>query len=543
MSREKFFNLVGLALLTGCFVFSMARVLGRRPAAATEDGKVVIRFAHWQLEGGLREAMDQLARDYEALHPELRVEQIAVPDRTYAQWVRTQLIGGTAPDIVQLGLGMDDEVVARFFTPISEQVERPNPYNRGGELEKVRWRATFIDDMKGGWSYRPNLLEYYGAPMSMFTGRVFYNRELWRRLLGDTPPPKTYEEFIELCERVRRESAAAGGAVLPVAGSRDNGPMLMYRLFSSQTQRLILELDREHTLRPEGIDIGLAFLRGEWGVGSRGYADGLAITRETGLQMQPGFFQLGRDDASFYFLQGRALMITTGSWDSPSFRAMSAFDIGVFAIPLPSAEHPRYGANVLGFASEASTGTGLSFGIVRNEARFARALDFLQFITSREKNAAFSKASGWLPSVAGVKPAAHIEPFVPIVDGYIAGFDPTLATLGAGTTLVVQRNLNLLVGRAGSVEAFQDRMRAELPAAVREDVGRFAHMSRLNLQRQDVILAGLGALAETGHEAAALRKLSEMLEAQNRAESRAAWIENRLAALKEDGGAGIARGP
>ncbi len=527
MTREKIINLIGYSLLLGCFLVSLFRVLGRESDDAS-DGRHVIRFAHWQLEAGMREALDQLARDYEALHPEVRVEQIAIPERTYAQWVRTQLVGGTAPDIIQLGKGTDDEVMARFFAPISQWVERPNPYNEGGPLASVPWRATFLDDMQGSWAYRTNLLEYYGVPMSMFTIRVFYNRDLWRRLLGDTPPPETFDDFLALCHRVHERSAELGQPVLPVAGSKDNGPMLAYRLFASQTQRLIQELDLEHTLRPENTDIGQAFLHGAWSVDSSAYSAGLAITRDVALQMHPGFVQLGRDDAAFYFLQKRALMITSGSWDSPSFRAMADFELGVFPVPAPSREHPIYGANVLGPASESETGTGLTFGIVRSAANHARLIDFLHFITSQKGNATFSRISDWLPAAVGVVPAEQVRPFLPITDGFVAGFDPTLGSLGAGTSLAVQRNLDLLVGPAGSVAAFRDRMRDELAPAVREDLERYAHNTLLNLQRQDVIIAALSASSPPSLDDSP-DKFSEMIEAQNRAESRRAWIVNRLA--------------
>jgi ABC-type sugar transport system, periplasmic component len=531
MKREKIFNTIGLTLLAACFLFSLARVVRRGEAAAdgTVDGRAVVRFAHWQLEGGLREAMDRLARDYEAVNPNVRVEQIAVPERTYKQWVRTQLIGGTAPEIVQLGQGADDELLARFIMPISEWVDKPNPYNAGTDLENTPWRETFVDNMEAGWNYRPNLAEYYGASMSMFTVRIFYNRDLWRRLLGDTPVPKTYDEFIEICERVRSASETTGRVVLPIAGSRENGSMLAFRLFSTQTQRLVRELDREHTLRPENIDVALAFLRGEWSVDSRGYHDGLAIMRETGLHMQPGFIQLRRDDAAFYFLQERAMMIATGSWDAPSFRAQADFEIGVFAIPAPSRDHPRYGANVLGQVSEANTGTGLSFGIVQGAARSDLALDFLHFATSRANNETFAQVSGWLPSVVGVNPTELIEPFVPVADGYLGGFDPTLSMLGANTLLTVQRSLNRLVDRAGSVASFTEIMREQLPDALREDLGRYERSTLLNVQRQDVILAALAMHGGAAMLSNQTGKLSEMLEAQNRAESRREWVLEHLA--------------
>ena len=89
--REKILNLIGLALVLVCFGLSLGRIVAR--AFRQEDTRVVttIRFAHWQLESGIREAFDQLAADYMKLHPDVRVEQMPVPENIYANWLRTQL--------------------------------------------------------------------------------------------------------------------------------------------------------------------------------------------------------------------------------------------------------------------------------------------------------------------------------------------------------------------------------------------------------------------------------------------------------------------
>jgi ABC-type glycerol-3-phosphate transport system substrate-binding protein len=71
----------------------------RREAAAVDT--VTIRIAHWQLEAGAREGLAEAAAEYEKLHPHVRIIQEAIPESTYGQWMSTQLMGGTAPDIVR----------------------------------------------------------------------------------------------------------------------------------------------------------------------------------------------------------------------------------------------------------------------------------------------------------------------------------------------------------------------------------------------------------------------------------------------------------
>lgn len=530
MNREKISTYVGLTLLMVCFTIALVRVFHRDQGSSGADGRTVIRFAHWQLESGLREAMEVLAEDYEKLHPDVDIQQIAIPERIYAQWLRTQLVGGTASDIIELGTGMDDEMAARFFLPLSQEVEQTNPYNAGTPLADTAWRETFVDGMVSGWNFRPSLLEYYGVPLSMFTIRVYYNEHLWKRIFGNEPPPQDYDGFVRTCQRVNEYAAATGKPIIPIAGSKANGPMLIDRLFSSQTQKLMQEIAPTASLGANNTDIGVRFLQGAWTVDTPAYVDALRISREVGQLMQPGYASLGREDATFYFVQGRALMITTGSWDSPSFRAQAPFPIKVINIPVPSSDHPRYGHNVIGEISESETSTGLSFGITRNSPHPDVALDFLRFITSRPGNTTFSRVSGWLPSVVGVTPAEELVPFIPRTEGYLGGFTVSLNTIGANTLRVTNAANNRLVGATGSVEQFQDAMRAGLKQEVRADLERAAKSALVNINRQDVFAAAqlmLGTLDPARAEQAEL-KLSQIREGQASQEANRAWIELEL---------------
>jgi raffinose/stachyose/melibiose transport system substrate-binding protein len=526
-------NLIAGLMLSGAFLASAWHVLISDHAGDSSGNQtVVIRFAHWQIESGLRNALDALAREYETLHPDVRVEQVAVPNRTYPQWMKTQLIGGTAPDLIELSRTLDDGAIARFFRPITHEVDQPNPYNAGTDLATTPWRQTFVDNLTGGMAYRPNLLEYYGIPTSMFTIRMFYNRDLWRQMLGDTPPPRDFNEFLAICSRIKDRSAAGGSMVIPIAGSKDNGPLLIGNIVASQTQKLAQEINLNKTLVVTADDIGIAYLRGDWRAGSPAFTDALTIAREVGLSMQPGYEQLGRDDATFHFVQGRALMITTGSWDSPSFREQAPFEIGVFEVPLPTRDDPRYGKNVLGPPSEADMPAGMAFGITRQSPHADVALDFLHFLTSKQGNGRFSQLSGWLPAIIGVAPPEVLEPFMPRIDGYVAGFNFTLASLGSSSRHVMDVNLYRLVQPTGSVAEFQDVLSADLGAAIREDLQRNARNYLRNITRLDIIFAGRLALQRQAPANPDLsRQISDMTEAENQQESTQSWLEYELATL------------
>ncbi|AHF90893.1 ABC transporter substrate-binding protein [Opitutaceae bacterium TAV5] len=526
MKRENLGNIIGLLLLLGCFSFALFKVFGRARAGA--QGGEIIRFAHWQLEGGLRKAFDALARDYEKLHPEVKIEQLAIPERTYAQWIQTQLIGGTAADILQIG-GLsagEDEMLSRFFHPLSDLVEQPNPYNQGTDLENTAWRDTFIDGLVGG--YRPNLLEYYGVGMSMHTVRVYYNASLWRRILGDTPVPADFDQFIAICDRVRDYAGKTGAKVIPVAGSKANGPHLIDKLAASQTQRLARSVLRNYSMKQDPAEVGIGYLRGDWSLDTPAIESMLSITRDVGLRLQPGYMSVTREDSAFYFVQSRALMIAAGSWDAPSFRQQASFEVKVFEIPIPSRSHPEYGAHVYGPASEAATTVSLSFGILRQSRHRERAIDFLQFITSRTSNAKFTRLSDWLPGIVDVEAPRFVQPFLPRTNGYVDGFN--IRTIGGNTRRILENANNNLVQPSGSVEEFKSIVNPRLPAAVRQDLARQIHIARLNIGRQDLILAANNELLfyPGTDNNVLLRHISETIEAQNQQEGTRAWIQSEL---------------
>ena len=138
-------NLIGFALLAGCFVFSFSRVLFLK-ARGYDPDRTLLRFVHRHLELGVREAFDKVAQRYMDLHPEVLIEQMAIPEAVYNVWLDTKLFGGNVPDIVQYAEGGTPEGhFVNFFLPLSDLVAQPNPYNRGTILEQVAWKDTFFD--------------------------------------------------------------------------------------------------------------------------------------------------------------------------------------------------------------------------------------------------------------------------------------------------------------------------------------------------------------------------------------------------------------
>jgi len=513
--RERIFNGIGIGLLVLCFAIALFRVVSRTRREA-DPNVTTIRFAHWQLESGVRDAIEALADDYEAQWKargrNVRIEQMPIPERVYPNWMVTQLVGGTAPEVIQIGIGINDERTARFFSPLTREVGEPNPYNDGTPLEGLPWRETFVDGLSSPLSYNQQLLDYFGIPMSMHTIRVFYNKELYQEIAGDAPPPQTFDELLDLCRQVREFGETHQRVVIPIVGSQYNAPYLMGDLFKSQTQRLMLAIDQNHLLRADDNARELGYLRGKWNLDTPAVRSAFELMHEIAGFMQPGYLNASREDATFYFVQRRALMVTTGSWDAASFHSQAPFEIGIFKLPLPSRDHPRFGPNILGPFSEASVGTGMTFGLNRFARDSDLALDFLRYLGSFQASQKFTDRSGWLPAVVGVEPAAKAQPFKPLTDGYPEGFSYT--KLNSETARVSDKHMYLLP-RPDGAEAFAAAIKQEYPRAVVQDIWAADRGRLRQILRNDTTLTGFDALMRLRPTDTILeRKRNELREAQ-----------------------------
>ena len=530
MTRAKLAPRLGFGLLITFFVVAAVSVAlhGRRAAAS---GVVTIRFAHWQLESGLRTAYDALAARYMELHPNVRVEQMAIPETVYGSWLLTRLIGRTAPDLIEFGhvpTGVGDELLARNFVPLTAELEKPNAYNVGTPLAGVPWRQTFLDGLDG--VYRSsNLQDYYKVPMSLFTVRIYYNRALWQSLLGDTPEPKTFKELEAVAHRVQGSKRESGQTLFALAGSA-NSFQPVDQLMGSQTQRLALTLDADHDFYATGPEIALGALRGEWDLDNPALGHGLELVRSLFQMMPTGARQLTRSDAIFLFVQQRALMIPAGSWDATSLTSQAPFEIGVFRLPLPATDDPVYGPAMLGSdTSEADLRAEGSFSLWNGSPHPEVALDFLRFITSQPGSRLFVQKSHWLSAIMGVEPDETFRVFMPHLDGIPNGFDAKLGNIGPEVRRVWESSEDLLGGQGDGVAAFRAAYRAQFRPALLSDLARWVKVARASAVQQDTTIAALRQLADTGPEAEnAQQKFSSLFQQQNRQEAEAAWIAGEL---------------
>lgn len=468
MKRRKFLLMLGVFGLA--YAVALWWVFTRStPLIAARP--VTIRFSHWQIEKGPPDGFEAVIKRYEELNPRVKVEQVMVPGPVYRQWVRTNLTGRTATDLIEFAywLGGMNDVPARYFEPLNRYMEQPNPYNRGTEMEKVPWRLTFDDGLYFMISQSPEIGQIYGATLSQGSNRLFCNRQLLENITGrPAAAPATMADFRTVCAQAADYSRRTGHTVHPLAGSYANVQWLADWVMIGTLTKMNLELDHEGYLARAPWQSQSDYLRGFWDYRRPELRAGLALLRELCRQMRPGVTQLSRDDALQEFVRGEALFIYSGTYDATSIVRLSPFPVQAMRLPTPTKDDPVVGPFVQGRFQDGYRGTSFEMYLNKDSPHKAEALDFLRFMTSVEGGQLFMDHSGWLSGIRGTKVPKEMEIYLAVGDGYTGGAQ--YVGVGSNSTMAFWQNLNLLISEQGSVDKFVEAMEVGLKKEVTEDL-------------------------------------------------------------------------
>jgi raffinose/stachyose/melibiose transport system substrate-binding protein len=430
-------NSAALLVVAGAYVWSVAVIASYR-AKESPPGTITLRIGHWQLESGVRQAFHELAAEYQKLHPNVRVVQDAIPETTYGQWVTTQLMGGTAPDIMEVGLGLPGAIwlgyFKRYFVPLTAWVNEPNPYNAGTELEGVPLRQTYLDGMRA--AYVPEIQEYMSIPLAQFGLRVMYNRDLLEQVTGRREAPTELREFLRVCEQIRAHGLD------PIAASRYHFWMWAGKVFDMVTYPAIRQADFNRDGLLGNDEAFAAFRAGLLSMEYPPYRARFELLREVSDYFQTGYTGLTRDEAVFLFAQQRAVFLASGTWDYQGLvdQARGKFEVGIMEFPRPTPEDPKYGRFVEGPVYEEVQSVGFPFGVTRTSRHPEQAVDFLLFLASQRQNERLNRIIGWIPAIVGADMEPALRAFAPQLEGVYSAM-PLM--LGGETTIKWQQLMAL----------------------------------------------------------------------------------------------------
>jgi ABC-type glycerol-3-phosphate transport system substrate-binding protein len=153
--------------------------------------------------------------------------------------------------------------------------------------------------------------------------------------LGTDAPPKDLEEFFSYCEKIQEYQRSWNARVatynsthdlkksnlslVPIASAKYQTHLFKSRYNTILTFDHYLDLDEDCDGKVMDSELFAGILGGERIVNDEKYKVANELLKRMANYFPRGFMSLGRMDSGFAFVQSRAGMITSGSWDASSY--------------------------------------------------------------------------------------------------------------------------------------------------------------------------------------------------------------------------------
>jgi len=361
--------LVGILLVSGVFTTLAA------------GAPVIITWWHIQVETEHRALWQDLADQYMAKNPNVKIEITVIENENFKAKLTTVMQSGEVPDLFQSWGGgtMNDQAEAGLLKDITAY------------LDKDGWRETFSEGALGVYAYKG---KNYGVPRDMGMVGFWYNKDLFAQT-GIDNPPATWTELLDDIKKLK----AAG--ITPIAvGEGDKWPGAFWWEYLA--------------VRIGGEDAFVAAASREGSFTDSAFVEAgkklLELVDADPFQL--GFLGATWADEATLMGNGEAAMDLMGQWAPGSFRENSIDSQGLgdktgwFKFPM-----------VEGGAGHPNDALGGGNGFVVGKNAPEETVDFLKFLSSVESQIA----------------QAEIGLSVPVVKGAEAGLtDPTLKLVQQG---------------------------------------------------------------------------------------------------------------
>ena len=355
-------NLCVRTLLLGFSLLAMAAA-----SAAPVEIEIPVRSA------GYGSAFyEETARRFEALRPGVTIDLYGDP--RIEDKVRVRMMGGDYPDAA---------LAPYLLWPALIQAGKVRDLTAdlaGANWEgDARWGDTFLPGALDSWRLDSRV---YGVPLSYACWTIFYNQRMFREHRWN--PPQTWDDFFALCDRIR----AAGVAPLSLTGIYGTYPDAFLRAayYNLAGAKAWKELN--------GLQPGAR-------LDSRYVRSAALLQRITQQETLRGWEGATHTAAQLAFLQGRAAMTVSGSWmiQEMAGKIPDDFELGVMNFPV----FPEGVAD----PTTVQTGSDSFFVFATGDPERERVtVDFLRYLTSRERAAAFVSEVDSPAAVRGVPLAA-----------------------------------------------------------------------------------------------------------------------------------------
>lgn len=405
---------------------------------------------------GLQEAKEA----YEKLHPEVEIvlRQVGGADLVEGEYIKTQIMGGIAPDIVQVNTEtVWPDIGKGWWIALDDYFDQPNPYVEPGEPGSDQWWNSAANVALTKAKRAPNG-RLYSLTFDLVETGIFYNKDIFRKL--GVGVPESWQEFLEIQQTIQQAGyVPMAMSIIPAVDWAQDF------LFDQFYYPILDEMDRL-----KGTDDEEAYMQGYL------YAKELCwnIMRGVISAENPRYREMWRimrewrdywprdisGDINRLFLLQRSPMIWAAS---PFVRRLiydelADFEWGVFYLPPITRETSPLAEGV---DPAVIGGAGIQYSVTRmakDRGHLDQVMDFLAFLTTPEQGGKIiNEASMFIPNIAEVEMIEMLEPFSEIIK-YRYGTTKWTYTLDNRFNDTNRRLVELYLGDALTLDEFLERM-------------------------------------------------------------------------------------
>ncbi len=336
------------------WVALLALLLAGCASGSRDSNVTTIRFWGMGREG---EVVEELARDFERDNPDVKVLVQQIPWSAAHEKFLTAHVGGSSPDVSQLGNTWIAEFAAlRAIAPLDERVAAGGDVERDDYFDGI-WDTNVVDGIT------------YGVPWYVDTRVLFYRSDLLAAA-GYDSVPGTWEGFRAALAALKRTMPAGSDAIFLPANE-----WTQPAIFGAQAgSALLADHDTKGAFSaPEfrkGFDFYLSLFKD-------GYASPMGNQEMSNLYQE--------------FARGSFAMYITGPWNLGEFRNRlpDSLQNSWATAPLPGPDGPESGV---------STAGGSSLVMFRAAKHPEAAWRFLSYLSRPDVQARFFHLTGSLPA-------------------------------------------------------------------------------------------------------------------------------------------------
>ena len=333
--------------------------------AGAATAETTVKWLHIEAVPENRAIWEQVARDYEALNPDVTVEMQFLENEAFKAKLTTILQSDDRPDIF---------------------------YSWGGGVFEAQVEAGVLRDiddlMQGEWadSLSPaavNAFTYdgkaYGAPMLVSQVGFWYNKELFAQANVDADAIQTWDDLLGAVTQLK------DAGITPIAaGGADKWPLHFY--WTHLAIRLGGKAGFDAAVNGDGFD-GEVFVKA-----------GELYNQLNELEpYQRGFLANTYPEAAGFFGDGKAAMHFMGNWDYNVQRSNSVSKEGIADDNLGWFPFPA----VAGGAGEPTDTLGGINGWIFSKDASDEAVDFMRYFTNQENQRLMGREGLFIPVAKG----------------------------------------------------------------------------------------------------------------------------------------------